>query len=183
MYWPHRVGHSCCLASASSHFMLAAPTLASGVYRACCSRNAGLAFATAGEDRTVKFWALGALLARLPSPRPGRRTAREAGQNALGTGPLFRPLTSAAVVAHRRRHQLDCCLSKRRFLGHWKPGQDGPLVGSSGVCFRLRRSGDTRACVIWAVAFSGTDRVLASASGDRTVRLWKMPPRVGLSKS
>ena len=182
------VGHTESVTAAAwparaAHFMHASPVPAAATGAGAAAVLGTQAWlATASKDRTIKLWALGSLLARLPSPRPGP-SADGSGPGwtrraALGSGAaLFRPLTSAAVVAHEKDINALAVAPNDALLATGSQDKTVRLWGLPGLAPLATLRGHKRG--VWAVAFSSTDRILASASGDRTVRLWNMSPGSG----
>jgi U3 small nucleolar RNA-associated protein 13 len=125
--------------------------------------RAGFLF-TASQDRTIKMWDLTAIDLSAAEPTKLRslltQKIHEKDINSLDISPNNRLLATGSQDK-----------TVKVFDVSFTPGKKGAksagAVNQLGTCKGHKRG-------IWSVKFSKTDKVLATASGDKTVRVWSL---------
>lgn len=119
---------------------------------------------TASQDRTIKMWDLTAI--DLSSPEPTKlkslltQKIHEKDINSLDISPNDRMLATGSQDKTVKVFQVEFTAGK-------KGGKSAGAVNQVGTCKGHKRG-------VWSVKFSKTDKVLATASGDKTVRVWSL---------
>lgn len=119
---------------------------------------------TASQDRTIKMWDLTAI--DLSSAEPSRlkslltQKIHEKDINSLDVSPNDRLLATGSQDKTVKVFQVD-------FTPGRKGGRSAGAVSQLGTCKGHKRG-------VWSVKFSKTDKVLATGSGDKTVRVWSL---------
>ena len=130
-----------------------------GEVRAVAFSPDGTTLASASSDRTVRLWDL-----RTPEAAPRVLQGHEAGVWAVAFSPDGTTLASVSAAA---------VATVRRLLGPGAVAFRGqPPARATVGCGTCEPEAPSRA--VGAVAFSPDGTTLASASGDRTVRLWDL---------
>lgn len=120
---------------------------------------------TASQDRTIKMWDLSTIDIDADEPvRPKSLLTQKIHDkdiNSLDLAPNDRFLASGSQDKTVKVFEVTYAPP---------PKNGGPAQGSAnliGTCKGHKRG-------VWSVRFSRTDRVLATASGDKTVRIWSL---------
>ncbi|KAJ7161309.1 WD40 repeat-like protein [Mycena crocata] len=131
---------------------------------AAAASHAGFMF-TGSQDRTIKMWDLSEVpLACVENTEPlkcrslSTLKAHEKDINALDVSPNDRLLVSGSQDRTANVYEIDYGTSGRAARGGLR------LVGT---CKGHKRG-------VWAVKFGRAERVLATGSGDKTVKLWSL---------
>lgn len=123
---------------------------------------------TASQDRTIKMWDLTPLSNSLP-PSPIRPRsmatlrAHEKDINSLDIAPNDKFLVSGSQDKLVKLYAID--FNPPKVPGEGKGAEGG--FKALGTCAGHRRG-------VWTVRFSRNDKVVASGSADRTVKLWSL---------
>lgn len=135
---------------------------------------------TASQDRTIKMWDLTPLSAAsaLPSSpiRPRSMAtlrAHEKDINSLDIAPNDKFLVSGSQDKLVKLYAIDFNPPKVNVSGEGKGKVRGGAAGAEGG-FKLLGTCAGHRRGVWTVRFSRNDKVVASGSADRTVKLWSL---------